>query len=78
MNQAIPNEYFFTTPDPNTGTIKITLTEAGFTNSTGFSSFTDQDLRTRVNNTWNGHYYNFTNLLSINQFLRNDENNFTQ
>ena len=40
--------------------------------------FTDQDLRTRVNNTWRGHYYNFTNLFSINQVLRNDENNLTQ
>jgi hypothetical protein len=31
-----------------------------------------------VNNTWRGHYYNFTNLMSINQVLRNDENNLTQ
>jgi len=36
MNQSITNEYFFTTPDPNTGTIKITLTDAGSTNLTGF------------------------------------------
>ena len=78
MNQTVGSEYFFTTPNPSTGTLQITLTETGATNLTGFYIFTDQDLRTRVNNTWRGHYYNFTNLFSINQVLRNDENNFTQ
>ena len=78
MKQAISSEYFFTTPNPNTGTIQITFTQAGASNLIGFYIFTDQDLRTRVNNTWRGHYYNFTNLFSINQVLRNDENNLTQ
>jgi hypothetical protein len=36
MNQAIGSEYFFTTPNPNTGTIQITLTETGATNLIGF------------------------------------------
>ena len=61
MNQTVGSEYFFTTPNPNTGTIQITLTQAGATALIGFYIFTDQDLRTRVNNTWRGHYYNFTN-----------------
>ena len=60
MNQTIGSEYFFTTPNPNAGTIQITLTETGATNLIGFYIFTDQDLRTRVNNTWRGHYYMFT------------------
>ena len=39
MNQAIGSEYFFTTLNPNTGTIQITLTEAGATNLIGFLYF---------------------------------------
>lgn len=77
MNQIVGSEYFFTTPNPSTGTLQISFTETGATALIGFYIFTDQDLRTRVNNTWRGHYYNSTNLLSINQVLRNDENNFT-
>ena len=36
MNQTIGSEYFFTTPNPNTGTIQITLTQAGATALIGF------------------------------------------
>ena len=78
MNQAVDNQFFSAVPNSSTGTLQITLTQSGATNLEGFYIFTDQDLRTRVNNTWTGHYYNFTNLFSINQVLRNDENNFTQ
>ena len=68
MNQPLGSDYFLALPNSSTGTLQITLTETGATNLTGFYIFTDQVLRTRVNNTWRGHYYNFTNLLSIIKF----------
>ena len=36
MNQTVGSEFFFTTPNPNTGTIQITLTQLGTTNLIGF------------------------------------------
>ena len=47
MNQAIGSEYFTTTPNPNTGTIQITFTQAGASNLVGFYIFTDQDLKNK-------------------------------
>ena len=69
INAATSADYFNATPDPNTGKIKLSIKDSTVQS---FSIFTDADLRTRCNQTWQGPYYNNNNLLSINSVLRND------
>ena len=79
MNQAMNGDPdFICTADTNTGSITITITDIARDIISGFYIFTDEDLMTRVNGTWTGRYYNASNLLSVNNVLKNNINNMFQ
>jgi hypothetical protein len=60
--------------DPYRNLIRI-FNSAG--NERSFSVFTNNDLKTRCNNTWTGEYYMITNTQSVNDMMANSEGSMT-